>query len=414
MNRTIIHSDLNNFYASVECLYHPSLRQKPVAVAGDMEQRHGIVLAKNDIAKAYGIHTGDALWQAKEKCPDIVFVPPSYDRYLRYSKMAKNIYTEYTNQVEPFGLDECWLDLSGSKNLFGDGETIANEIRQRIKEELGVTASVGVSYNKIFAKLGSDMKKPDATTIITQDNFKQKVWPLPVGDLLYVGQSTQNKLKKHRIATIGDLAAAAPKLLNIELGVNGIMLWQFANGLDASPVAEINAQPVIKSIGNSTTLPYDVCLEEDVRITLYVLAESVAERLRDHGFLCSTVQLSLRDKNLYSFERQGKLCFPSCSSDRIFQKAFSLYERNKPGIPLRSIGIRACGLTAAYPRQLSCFSDFETAIKCEKAEQAVDDIRRRFGHFSVQRASMLLNPRLSSLDPKADHVIHPVSFLKSF
>lgn len=412
MDRIILHSDLNNFYASVECLYNPAIRNKPVAVAGDVEKRHGIILAKNYIAKAYGVKTGDALWQARDKCPDIVFVPPSYDKYLNYSKMAREIYSDYTNQVESFGLDECWLDISNSTQLFGDGEKVANEIRQRIKDELGVTASVGVSYNKIFAKLGSDMKKPDATTIITKDNFKEKVWFLPANDLLYVGRATFSKLRKLNVNTIGDLAATNPKFLKQELGINGIMLWQFANGLDQSKVSEINSYPAIKSIGNSTTLPYDVSSEEDVRITLYILCESVAERLRDSGFIANTVQLWLRDKNLFSCERQGKLLFPTCGSNELFEKAFSIYKVNKPHFALRSIGVRACNLSVSSQRQLSCLGEFEIMVKKEKLEIAVDDIRRRFGHFSIQRASMLVNPILSNLDPKTDHVIHPVSFLK--
>jgi DNA polymerase-4 len=412
MDRIILHSDLNNFYASVECLYNPAIRNKPVAVAGDIEKRHGIILAKNYIAKAYGIKTGDALWQARDKCPDIVFVPPSYDKYLNYSKMAREIYSDYTNQVESFGLDECWLDISNSTELFGDGERVANEIRQRIKDELGVTASVGVSYNKIFAKLGSDMKKPDATTVITKDNFKEKVWVLPASDLLYVGRATTAKLKKLSVHTIGDLAQIEPKYLKQELGINGIMLWQFANGLDQSLVSEIYSSPTIKSIGNSTTLPYDVSKEEDLKVTLYVLCESVAERLRRDGFLASTVQIWLRDKCLFSYERQGKLSFPSCSSEDLFNKAFEIYKANKPIAALRSVGVRACNLSTNVERQLSCLNEFDETIKREKLENTIDDIRRRFGHFSIQRASMLTNPILSSLDPVTDHIIHPVGFLK--
>ncbi len=412
MERVILHSDLNNFYASVECLYKPSIRNRPVAVAGDAEKRHGIILAKNNIAKAMGIKTGDALWQAKEKCPEIVIVPPRYDLYLKYSRAAKEIYSDYTDQIEPFGLDECWLDLTASLRLFGGGAETADKIRKRIKKELGVTASIGVSYNKIFAKLGSDMKKPDATSVISKGDYREKVWPLPATDLLYVGQATSKKLKKYYIHTIGDLARSDTKLLKQELGVNGIMLWQFANGLDISPVSRLDTTPCIKSIGNSTTLPYDVSREEDVRITLYVLSESVAERMRDHGFLCSTIQISLRDKNLYAFERQGKLSFATNSAEEIFQRAFSLYLSNKPFYPLRSIGVRACGLTGLGGRQLSCLPAFHKMEKQEMAEAAIDSIRQRFGHFSVQRAVMLTKPALSSLDPKAEHTIHPVAFLK--
>lgn len=412
MERVILHSDLNNFYASVECLYNPEIRNKPVAVVGDVEKRHGIVLAKNYLAKAYGIKTGNAVWEAKEACPEIVFVSPSYDKYLRYSKMAREIYADYTEKIESFGLDECWLDISSSVKLFGGGKSVADKIRQRIKDELGVTASVGVSFNKIFAKLGSDMKKPDATTVISQDDYRYKVWPLPAEDLLYVGRATKRKLNKYGIYTIGDLAKADTKLLKRELGVNGVMLWQFANGLDVSAVSEMNTEPIIKSIGNSTTLPYDVSKDNDVRITLYVLSESVSERLRDNNFLCSTVQIGLRDKNLYSFERQGKLSFPTSSSEEIFKKAYELYRINKPKAPLRSISVRGCSLEGASVRQMSCLKEFGDMQKHEAAEMAIDDIRRRFGHFSVQRGIMLTNKELSNLDPKSEHVIHPIGYLR--
>ena len=187
MKPVILHSDMNNFYASVEILYDPALRDKPVAVAGDEEARHGIVLAKNDIAKRLGIHTGQVLWEARQQCPELVCVPAHYERYLAFSAQAREIYTSYTDQVESFGLDECWLDVTGSVGLFGDGPTIANDIRGRIRRELGLTVSVGVSFNKVFAKLGSDMKKPDAITVITPENYRERAWSLPVSDLLYVG-----------------------------------------------------------------------------------------------------------------------------------------------------------------------------------------------------------------------------------
>lgn len=412
MLRTILHSDLNNFYASVECLYDPSIRNKPVAVVGDVEKRHGIVLAKNYTAKAYGVKTGEPVWEARQSCPELVLVPPSYDRYLNFSKTAREIYSEYTDRVENFGLDECWLDVSESIGLFGGGGQIADMIRERIKKELGITVSVGVSFNKIFAKLGSDMKKPDATTIITQDNYKNKVWPLPAEELLYVGRATKRKLRSDGITTIGELAKADPRLLKREFGVNGVMLWRFANGMDSTPVSEIWSEPSIKSIGNSTTLPYDVTEEGDVRITLYVLCESIAERLRDNNFLCKTVQIGIRDKNLYSYERQGKLSFETNSAEELFKTAFALYAQNKPAYPIRSLSVRGTELSGIRMRQMSCLEEFERMEKLERAEAAVDEIRRRFGHFSVQRGIMLTNTELSGLDPKSEHIIHPVGFLK--
>ena len=309
MAKIFLHSDLNNFFASVECLYDPSLRDKPVAVCGNPEARHGIVLAKNMLAKKKGVKTGEALWQAKEKCRDIVFVKPHYDRYLKFSELAQEIYKEYTDLIYPYGIDEAWLDVTSSTGLFGSGEKMANEIRERIKYELGITVSVGVSYNKVFAKLGSDMKKPDATTVITKENFMKKVWPLPVSDLLFVGSSTKRKLNLYSIKTIGDLATCDTKLLLSLLGKNGIMLQNFANGHEYADDVPHLQEPPIRSIGNSTTTPRDLITDDDVRIVLYVLCESVAGRMRDHDFACRTVQIYIRNKDLRSCLRQGPLDF---------------------------------------------------------------------------------------------------------
>ena len=229
-------------------------------------------------------------------------------------RFTREIYSEYTDQVEPYGLDEYWLDVTGSFALFGDGQAIADKIRERIKSELGVTVSVGVSYNKIFAKLGSDIKKPDATTVIESGHFKEIVWPLPVNDLLYVGRSTHKKLLKYEIKTIGDLAKSDKHFLQYLLGQNGVMLWRFANGLDTSPVSNIGAKSLIKSIGNSTTTPRDLITDEDIKIILYVLCESVSARMREYNFICSTVQIGVRDNELHSYERQGKLPYPNRTS----------------------------------------------------------------------------------------------------
>ena len=409
MERVILHGDMNNFYASVECLYNPSLRGKPVAVAGDPEARHGIVLAKNYAAKACGVATGNPLWMAKQKCPDIVFVPPHYDLYLKYSAIAREIYGEYTDQVESFGLDESWLDVTGSTKLFGDGKKIADELRERIKNELGVTISVGVSYNKVFAKLGSDMKKPDATTVIDSEHFREKVWPLQVSDLLFVGRSTLKKLLLCGINTIGDLARADQDLLLRMLGQNGSMLWLFANGLDTSPVANIDTQPIIKSIGNSTTTPRDLITDEDIKVTLYVLAESVSARMREHGFVCRTVQLYVRDNKLSSYERQAPLTIPNRTAQSIFEKSYQLYKRHHTGAPVRSIGIRACNLSLCENEQMSFLPEISALQTKETVEQTVDHIRSRFGHFAIQRGVLLADRELSAINPKDDHVIHPES-----
>ena len=410
MERVILHSDLNNFYASVECLYHPELRGRPVAVAGDPQARHGIVLAKNYAAKIWGVATGNPLWMAKQKCPNIVFVPPHYDLYMKYSQIAREIYGEYTNQVEPYGLDECWLDVTGSTRLFGSGEEIADKIRKRVKSELGVSVSVGVSFNKIFAKLGSDLKKPDATTVIECDRFKEVVWPLLVKELLYVGRATHNKLKRRGIFTIGDLANANPESLKFWLGKMGIVLWQFANGLDTSPVSNIGAKSLIKTVGNSTTAPRDLISDEDIRIILTVLCESVSARLREYGFICRTVQLGIRDNELEWIERQGKLEIPNRTAKSIFELAFALYKKHANGRPVRSLSVRACDLEPVDFMQLSLLPEARRLEKQEELESVVDGLRSRFGHFSVQMGIMLTDRKLSDLDPKGEHIIHPMSF----
>lgn len=412
MENVILHSDMNNFYASVESLYNPAFREKPMAVVGDPEARHGIVLAKNYHAKQYGIQTGDPIWMARQKCPDIIFSEPHYDRYIHFSQMAREIYEEYTDQVESFGLDECWLDVSGVQDLFGSGKQIADTIRERVKFELGLTASVGVSYNKIFAKLGSDLHKPDATTVIGHD-FREKIWHLPADMLLYVGRATYEKLRSRGIKTIGDLAQTDPSYLQQLLGKNGLMLWAFANGLDTLPVSRTGTSRIIKTIGNSTTAPRDLITEDDIKITLYILAESVAERMRREKFCCKGVQITIRDNQFTSFERQGRLQIPTCTSQDIFYKAYELFKRNKPENPVRSLGVRAIQLMTREYQQLSFLEESVKRQKQEDLERAVDNIRSRFGHFSVQRGIMLLDPILSRLDPVAEHTIYPEAFLKS-
>ena len=412
MERTILHVDLNNFYASVECLYRPELQGKPVAVSGDVENRHGIILAKNQLAKAAGVKTGEAIWQAKGKCPGLICLPPDYRKYLRFSRLARNIYADYTDQIESFGIDEAWVDVTGSTALFGDGVKIAEEIRARLRAELGISGSVGVSWNKIFAKLGSDMKKPDATTVITPDNFRETVWPLPVEEMLYVGRSTKNKLNNRAVFTIGDLAARDVHLLKLALGVWGETLWTFANGLDAAPVAQSGEESFIKSVGNSTTTPRDLVNIEDVKMIVYVLAESVAARLRRHGLKCRTVAIHIRNNELYSFERQGKLTAPSFLSDTIATRALELFRANyRWERPIRSLGVRGADLVAAEGSvQLDLFE--RNAAAREQLERTLDRLRQRFGPYCVRRCALLQDERLTGFNPKDDHVIHPVSFFR--
>lgn len=301
MPRNILHVDCNCFYAAVEMQRHPELRDKPLAVCGSQEERHGIVLTRNYVAKPYGIKTGEAIWQARQKCPNLVVLPPDYREYIRFSRMAREIFEDYTDRIEPFGLDESWLDVTGSTGLFGSPLTIAEEISERFKFELGITVSIGVANNKITAKLGSDYKKPDAITRIEADNYKQIVYPLPVEDLLYVGPATSRKLRSIGISTIGRLAECPEDLLVRRLGKMGAVLSMFANGRDNSPVCRSDHIQNIKSVGNSATTPRDLICDEDVRIMLYLLSESVAVRMRELASRCTVVEVSVRDADLYSF-----------------------------------------------------------------------------------------------------------------
>ena len=398
MERVILHSDMNNFFASVELLSHPELAGCPVAVAGDVEKRHGIVLAKNNIAKGMGVRTGEPLWQAKRKCPKITFLPPHYELYEEYSRRAKEIYYEYTDMIEPFGMDECWLDVSGSVGIFGDGRQIADLIRQRIRRELGLTVSVGVSFNKVFAKLGSDIKKPDATTVISRENFKELVWGLPASDMLFVGPKSSSKLKLYGIKSIGDLACADPHFLKALLGKNGILLHDFANGHDISPVAIFNEKAAPKSIGNSTTAPRDLVSADDVNIILYRLCENVSRRLRVGGLVCRTVQVSVRYCDLRSCERQIKLDYPNRTAQSIFEAARSLMSKRRlDSEPIRSLGVRATDIFSLDSEQLSLSPDIMRIQRTEAVENVVDGLRARFGDMAVRRGIMFTDIGLSSI-----------------
>jgi len=397
-DRTILHSDMNNFFASVECKLNPSLLGHPVAVCGDPERRHGIVLAKNYEAKRFGVTTGEPLCQALGKCPDLICVPPHYSEYEKFSKAAREIYSGYTELVESYGMDECWLDVTASSRLFGDGKTIADEIRERIKRELGVTVSVGVSFNKVFAKLGSDMKKPDATTVIDREHFKEIVWDLPVRDLLYVGRATTEKLEQYRIETIGKLARTPIETMNFLFGKNGGMLWAFANGLDTSPVANIDANPLIKSVSCGNTAHRDLVTDGDIRAALFPLCQTVSSRLRKYGFLCETVRLSVRDFELYTITRQKKMARPGRTSGEIFNTAYALFRRHHiSGKPVRSLSVTAANLIYNEEVQLSLDPEIMRLQRREFVECAVDRINERYGKNTICRAIYLAEPELTSL-----------------
>lgn len=407
--RTILHSDCNGFYASVECLYNPDIRDKPVAVGGDAEKRHGIILAKNEIAKSYHIKTGEAIWQARQKCPDLVVVPPRFERYMRFSRLCRRIYADYTDRIENFGLDEAWLDVSGND---ADGVSIAQEIRERIKAELGITVSIGVSFNKIFAKLGSDYKKPDAVTVITRENFRDIVWPLPAEDLLYVGRSTKKKLNRLGVYTIGELAAFPLPSLRSVFGKWGDVLYTFSNGYDASPVMYADESTAVKSIGNSTTTVRDLENDEDVKMIFMVLCDSVSRRLREQGAKARLVSISVRDKELSSFTRQHKLSSPTDITEEILAAAMALFRSNYGWEKaIRSLGISVGELTPANsPAQLSLMCDEHKRERMERLDRSLDGLKRRFGTFCVRPATLMKDPVLSAFSPKEENVIHPVGY----
>ena len=392
MRRVIFHIDQNCYFASVEMISHPEYRNVPMAVVGDKERRHGIILAKNQLASMAGVKTAEVIWQAQSKCPDLVLAPAHYDKYQFYSRKLREMYLEYTDKVEPFGLDECWLDLT---DTIGDRDPqeVADEIRERVKSEYKLTCSVGVSFNKIFAKLGSDYKKPDATTVITEENFKQIVWPLPCSDLLFVGKSTKERLNKVNIKTIGDLAGSTGEFLNDYLGKNGYQLWLYANGLDDSEVKTADYKRTVKSVGNSTTTSDDMCSLREISSTFLTLSSSVAGRLRRAGLKGKVVQITVRDSALNVYEKQ-KVLFKDTDSARVIHEcAVELFKESYDWhLPVRSIGVRLTDLVSSdAPEQLSLFEEVDRNEKEDRLEKTVDTIRERFGKKSLMLLGELGN-----------------------
>lgn len=393
MERTILHCDMNNFYASVECMLNPSLRGHPVAVGGDVENRHGIILAKNYEAKKFGIQTGEALWQAKQKCPKLIIVPPHYEEYLKYSRLAHSIYADYTDLIEPYGMDEVWMDVTGSTKAFGSGEVIANTLRERIKYELGLTISVGVSFCKVFAKLGSDMKKPDAVTVIPKDSFRDIIWDLPASDMLGVGRSTEKFLSAYGIHTIGQLANAYPDLMQRKLGKNGMVLLAFANGEDRSKVAPQDYEPPMKSIGHGLTTMQDLENNAEVWNIMLALTQDIGHKLRVYDKNAAGVAIYIRyivDKQIAGKQWQCQLPVRTHSAAIIAKEAYRLFERSYGWeYPIRSVTVRAINLCSQdLPEQLQFFSDAATVERKEKLETVVEDIRRRFGKYAIQPACL--------------------------
>lgn len=391
MERTILHVDMNNCFASIEIKLHPEWRGVPLAVCGSMENRHGIVLAKSQEAKAYGVATGESICEAKGKCPDLLIVPPHYEAYLDHSRQARAIYYEYTNLVEPFGLDECWLDVTGSTRLFGTGPEIAETLRRRVRRELGITVSIGVSFNKIFAKLGSDMKKPDAITPISYEHFRELVWPLGVRAMIGIGPATERKLQRYQIRTLGDLAKARPDFLRSLLGINGVRLWEYANGHDYAPVQDADYRAPIQSIGRGTTCREDLENDEEVRCVLQELSLDVSRRLMEHHLEATGVQITVRDSELLNHQYQCPLPFIATGSIALTETAFALFRQRYPWhLPVRALTIRAISLISrrrlVQGQLFDTFRDFE---KKENADVSIQAIRRKFGKNGITFASLL-------------------------
>lgn len=394
MDRIILHCDMDSFFASVELLDYPELRDKPVAVCGNPENRHGIILAKNTPAKKFNIRTAETVWQALKKCPDLILLPPHHHRYKEYSIKINEIYQRFTDMVEPFSIDESWLDVTASRNLFGSGKEIADTIRETVKNELGLTLSIGVSYNKIFAKMGSDYNKPDGTTVITRENYKDILWTMDVHDMFFVGNATADKLNKSGIRTIGDLAQSDRAMLSSLLGKHGGMLYDYANGLDNSPVRLFSEREKIKSVGNGTTFSRDLVGIDDIKTAVTSLADTVASRLRKYKMKCYGIKVDIKDPAFKVISRQKKLSAPTNLEEDIFMTSIEIIEASwnlKDPIRLLTItGINLCDEDEDV--QLSLF---ETGSKCneksEKMERTMDDIRKKFGDSSITFGRLLKN-----------------------
>lgn len=400
MKRQILHVDMNHFYASVEQAYDPSLKGIPMAVTGKASERHGIILAKSPEAKAMGVKTGEVIWQAQQKCPELVLVDAHFDRYHTFSQLARSIYLEYTDRVEPYGMDECWLDVTGSQRLFGDGETIARTLRRRIREELGVTVSIGISDNKLFAKLGSDYKKPDAQTVMTRENMVERVWPLPAGDLLFVGRHTEKALHDFGIHTIGEIAQSDPTLLRHRFGINGLYLWRAANGCDQTPIARFGEKRPPQSVSCGTTFREDLRTTEEVKLALLCLAEHVEQRLIDAHAAATRLSLSLRDCHLNDTKGTVPLDYPTTNATSLLSAALTIADRYRdPNVPLRAMTLSASRLFACDGAvQSAAFSDIVRFDKRERVSRTMYTLRERFGQQAAERAS-LASFSSASIDP---------------
>lgn len=408
----ILHIDMNSFYVSVELIERPELKGKAVAVGGDEKLRHGIILAKTPLAKSFGVKTGEAIWQAKVKCPDLIIIPPNYDKYLKISNLAQKIYYSYTNQVEPYGMDECFLDISGSLKLFGPPEKIAYEIKERIKSELKVTVSVGLSFNKVFAKLASDMRKPDFVTVIKKENFKNIVWPLKVEDLIMIGPATANKLNKINIKTLGELANADPLLLKRLLGINGVKLWNWANGRDYSRVKDYYEAIPIKSIGRSITLREDLINFEEVRSVIQKLCQDISKRLIENKYLARGINVGYKGNDFSHNGFDILLSYPTNSSleisaaaIKVLREKFIFSDTNH----IRALYVRAIKLISNEELvQLSIFKDIKKHYKYLSLEKTIYNIRKKYGKDAISYANLMGDLKMPN--DGREEVIMPASF----
>lgn len=391
MQRFILHSDANSFYASVEMLLNPDLRDKAVAVCGSVENRHGIVLAKSERAKKAGVKTGQANWEARQACPGLIIVPPQYDQYCKFSALLRNIYLRYSDEVESFGMDECWIDITRICSSFIEAERIANEIRISVKTELGVTVSIGVSFNKILAKLGSDMKKPDAVTVLDDATWREKVWPLAASEILYVGRATTRKLAKYGVNTIGDLARTEPDILHSWFGKNGLALWVYANGLDQSRVMPVGFSPEVKSVGHGITCSRDLLNADEVWYVMLELSQDIGHRLRKYHLAACGVQVYVRNHDLYGEQYQMRLPYPTQSPMEVAQAARLLFgERYQWISNVRAVTVRAINLVDINrPIQLDFFGDWDSRLRQQRLDDCIDQIRGRFGNRAIVSASLL-------------------------
>ena len=393
-DRVILHCDMNGFFASVELLEHPELKDKPMAVSGDPDSRHGIILAKNQLAKEAGVVTAETIWKAKQKCPNLQLVRPHMDKYKYYSNEINKIYLRFTDMVEPFSIDESWLDVTASQSLFGSGKEIADTIRETVKKELGLTLSAGVSYNKLLAKMGSEYKKPDATTEITRDNFKALLWPLPARELFGVGKATADKLAKCKINTIGDIATADKNYLVSLFGRHGGIMHEHANGIDESPVSLYEDRDPIKSVGNGITFKRDLTTERDIAVAVKALSDTVAGRLRKYELKAYGIKVDIKDPYFKVISRQKQLFTPTWLAEEIAHHSMEIINSSwKKGAPIRMLTITGINLTDDLSQeQLSLFDeDLEKKEKTEKVELTMDEVRKKYGSRAIGFASAIKN-----------------------